>query len=153
AADGGEATKLTSHKSAVRAFEWTDDSTSIVFSAPVPKSDGARALEKAGDDAIVVDEGPNGQGRSDFTELWRTGISGKREEPITRADPPRPQSFRVPPDARKVAIIYRREGSRNGQFHAEIAIVDAATGRLTDVTHNNAPEQNVQWSHDGRMLS
>src|SRR5262245_52584813 len=32
-ATGGEATKLTTHKGTIRAFEWTKDSAAIVFSA------------------------------------------------------------------------------------------------------------------------
>ena len=44
------------------------------------------------------------------------------------------------------ALTYRRENSRNGQFHAEVAVVDAASGELKTLTHNNAPEMAVQWS-------
>ena len=57
------------------------------------------------------------------------------------------------PDAKKIAMIFRRENARNGQNRAEIAVVDMATGALRPVTHNNAPEQNVQWSPEGKVLS
>ena len=63
------------------------------------------------------------------------------------------ESFRVSPDGPKIALIYRRENSRNGQFHAEVASLDAATGEMKTLTHNNAPELAVQWSPEGKMIS
>jgi dipeptidyl aminopeptidase/acylaminoacyl peptidase len=151
--DGGEATKLTNHKGTIRSFEWTKDSASIVFSAEPAKSDAQKAIEKAGDDVVFVDEDANGQERGDFAALWRIGVADKTEQVITHDDRLRIESFRVSPDASRIAVIDRREATRNGQYHAEIAVVETATGALTDVTHNNAPEENVQWSPDGRTLS
>src|SRR6185503_16059564 len=151
--DGGEASRLTDHKSRIRAFEWTKDGASIVFLADRVKSEPQKAAEKAGDDAIFVDEGPNGQERGDFSELWRVTLADKREQAVTHDDALLIESFRVSPDTKKAAIIFRRENTRNGQNRAEIAVVDLATGALRTVTHNNAPEQNVQWSPEGKVLS
>ena len=150
--DGGEASKLTDHKSKITAFEWAKDSASIVFLAERVKPESEKAAEKAGDDAIFVDESSNGQERAEFTELWRVGIADKREQAVTR-DALLIESFRLSPDGRKIAMIFRRENSRNGENRAEVAVVDVATGRQTAVTHNQAPEQNVQWSPEGKMLS
>ena len=150
--DGGEAVKLTDHKSAIRSFEWTKDSQAIVFLADRPKSDAEKTAEKQGDDEIFVDEGPNGQERGDYGEIWRVGIADRTERSIL-SDKLIIEGFRVSPDAAKVALIYRREDSRNGEFRDEVAVADAATGALTDLTHNNAPERSVEWSPDGRMVS
>ncbi|HEY7290937.1 MAG TPA: S9 family peptidase [Vicinamibacterales bacterium] len=151
--DGGEATKLTDHKGTIRAFEWTRDSASIVFSAEHARSDHQKSLEKSGDDAIFVDEGANGQERGDFSGLWRIGLDDKTEHTITTDETLLIENFKVSPDATRIAVVFRRENSRNGQYHAEVGVVDAATGALTTITHNNAPEQNVQWSPDGKTLS
>jgi dipeptidyl aminopeptidase/acylaminoacyl peptidase len=151
--DGGEATKLTDHKGAIKSFEWTRDSASIVFLADHARSDSQKAGEKSGDDAIFVDEAANGQERDDFTELWRIAIADKNEQPITHDDALLIESFRVAPDSRRIAVVYRRENTRNGQYHAEVGVVDVSTGALSTVTHNNAPEQNVQWSPEGKLLS
>jgi dipeptidyl aminopeptidase/acylaminoacyl peptidase len=151
--DGGEASKLTDHKGAIRSFEWTKDSASIVFLAEHAKPEAAKATEKSGDDAIFVDEGANGQERSDFSELWRISVADKTEHPITHDDALLIESFRVSPEGGRIAVVYRRENTRNGQYHAEIGVVDAATGALKTVTHNNAPEQNVQWSPEGKLLA
>jgi dipeptidyl aminopeptidase/acylaminoacyl peptidase len=63
------------------------------------------------------------------------------------------ESFRIAPDGRKLAINFRRENTRNGQNRGEIGVVDVATGAITAVTRNDAPEQNVQWSPEGKLLS
>jgi dipeptidyl aminopeptidase/acylaminoacyl peptidase len=151
--DGGEATKLTDHKGTIKSFEWTKDSKAIVFSAERAKSDAQTASEKAGDDAIFVDEGANGQQRAEFTELWQITVADKTERPITRDDDLLIDNFRVSPDGTKIALTFRRENSRNGQYHTEIALVDAASGELKTITKNNAPEMAVQWSPEGKMLS
>jgi dipeptidyl aminopeptidase/acylaminoacyl peptidase len=151
--DGGEASKLTDHKGNIKSFEWAKDSASIVFLADRAKSDAHKAAEKAGDDAIAVDEGANGQERGEFTELWQLAVADKTEHAITHEDTLLIDSFRVSPDGRKIALIFRRENTRNGQYRAEVAVADATTGAIRTVTKNNAPEQNVQWSPEGKMLS
>src|SRR3954471_23305844 len=151
--DGGEAAKLTDHKGDIKSFEWSKDGASIVFLAERAKSDVQKAAEKAGDDAIVVDEGANGQEQGDYTALWRVAVADKTEQPITHDDSLLIDSFRLSPDNSRIAVIYRRENTRNGQYRAEVAVVDAATGTMRTITKNNAPEQNVQWSPEGKMLS
>ena len=151
--DGGEATKLSDHKGNIKAFDWTKDSAAIVFSAERAKSDAEKAAAKAGDDAIFVDEGANGQERAEFSELWQIAIADKAERQITHDGKLLIENFRVSPDAKKIALTYRPENSRNGQFHAEVAVVDVATGALKTLTHNNAPETAVQWSPEGKMVS
>lgn len=151
--DGGEATRLTDHKGTIKSFEWTDDGSTIVFAAEPAKSESEKADEKAGDDVIFVDEAANGQERGEFSGLWRIGIASKAEQAITHDARLLIEDFQVSSDATKVAVIYRRDNTRNGQFRAEVAVVDAATGTLTDLTHNSAPEQNVRWSPDGKLLS
>lgn len=151
--DGGEAVKLTDHKGAIRSFEWTRDSASIVFLAERAKTDAERAAQKAGDDPIFVDEGPNGQERAEFNALWTIGLTDKTERQVTHDDHLLISGFKVSPDGRKIAVTYRRENTRNGQFHAEVAAVDAATGELKALTKNDAPEANVQWSPEGKLIS
>ena len=68
-AKGGEAWKLTTHKAGVQAFEWLPDGTGIAFAASQPKTDEQKAAEKAGEDAIAVDEGPNGQASGSYSHL------------------------------------------------------------------------------------
>jgi dipeptidyl aminopeptidase/acylaminoacyl peptidase len=151
--DGGEAVKLTDHKGTIRSFEWSKDGASIVFVAEHADSDAEKAAKKAGDDAIYADEDANGQERGQFVELWRVTLADKHEQAITHDNHLLIESFRVSPDGSKVAVIYRHENVRNHQNSAEVGVVNATSGELTTLTHNNAPEQNVQWSPAGTMLS
>ena len=84
--DGGEASRLTDHKSKIKAFEWTKDSTSIVFLAERVKSEAQKAAEKAGDDAIFVDEGPNGQERARVLRAVARRAGGQARAVVTHDD-------------------------------------------------------------------
>ncbi len=61
---GGEATQLTEHETSVGRYAWSDDSTKIFFSATDKRPEDEEEGLENGDDAIFVDEGPNGQNRS-----------------------------------------------------------------------------------------
>ena len=65
-----EATKLSDLKSAVRSLRWSDDSSRIFFSAEEPQTEAQKEARKNAGDGIFVDEGPNGQGRGNFSNLW-----------------------------------------------------------------------------------
>jgi dipeptidyl aminopeptidase/acylaminoacyl peptidase len=151
--DGGEASKLTDHKGEIKSFEWTKDSAAIVFLAEHAKPESVKTSEKSGDDAIFVDEGANGQERGDFNGLWRFSIADKSEHAITTDEHLLISGFRLSPDSKRIAITYRRENTRNGQYHAEVATVDADSGAIKTLTKNDAPEMNVQWSPEGKMIS
>src|SRR5687768_7953010 len=61
-AQGGEATKLSEQKSAIRSIRWSHDSTKIFFAQEEAQTDAQKDTRKNAGDAIFVDEGPNGQG-------------------------------------------------------------------------------------------
>ncbi len=151
-ADGGEAWKLTDHKGSIRAFEWSPGGREIVFVSDNAKSDDDKAAEKAGDDAIYVDEGPNGQGRGRFSKIWTIDLHGGQERALT-TDDRLIGDFMPSPDGTKVALTYRRQNERNGQYRSEVAIVDAVSGQVKDLTSNQAPESDVRWSPDGQLVS
>ena len=151
-AAGGEAWKLGDHKGGVRAFEWAPDGSQMFFSANDAKTDEERALEKEGNDAIYVDEGPNGQDRGSYSNLWTVTIADAKERKVTR-DRMLIGGFKPSPDGKRIAFIYRPDNARNGQYRSEIAIVDVASGEKRDLTKNDAPETDVQWSPDGRWIS
>ena len=151
-ADGGEASKLTDHKSGIRSFEWSEDGRTIFFSAEDPRSEEERTAERQGDDVIFVDEGPNGQSRGRWSNLWLVTVADRKERQITK-EKMLVGDFAASPDATKIAFIYRRQNARNGQYLAELAVADVATGQLRDLTKNEAPEGGVAWSPDGTLVS
>lgn len=150
-ADGGEATRLTSHDGAIRAFEWSADSSRIFFTATIPQSEKEKAAEKSGEDAIFVDEGPNGQSRGHYAELWTIPLDSRKETRITK-EPLLLGDFAPSPDGRRVAYTWRPDATRNGQYKSEIAVVDVATSERQELTHNQAPESNLMWSPDGQSI-
>jgi dipeptidyl aminopeptidase/acylaminoacyl peptidase len=151
-AAGGEAAKLTEHKGEIKAFEWAADGTRIFFRAEQEVSEEEKAAKKAGDDATFVDEGPNGQERGRYSEIWEVGLADKQSRQVSKGQL-LIQDFKPSPDSRRVAVVHRPDNRRNTQYLAEVAVIDAASGELRNLTKNEAPEQNVAWSPDGSLVT
>jgi dipeptidyl aminopeptidase/acylaminoacyl peptidase len=149
---GGEATKLTDHKDGINAFHWSADGKQIFFAANEQKTDAEKKQVKSGDDAIFVDEGPNGQGRSDWHGLWVFDVAEKKEHRITK-DNFVFASFDPSPDGKQIVFCGRKENTRNGEDLVEIYLADVATGEITRLTNNMAPESEVKWSPDGKTIA
>ena len=145
---GGEAVQLTKHKSSVGSYEWTLDSRRIFFVADEPKSEEEEKRHKAGYDAIVVDEGPNGQQAASWNNLWVFDIESKEESKIT-AEEFRIGAFSISPDGSRVVFTARYENRRNQQNLAEIFLFNLEDSTTTQLTENRAPENGVQWAPDG----
>lgn len=151
-ADGGEARQVTHHEGGISRYEWAADGAHLFFVADNPETDAERAARRAGDDAIYVDEGPNGQGPGRFNSLWMVDVADGPERRITR-EPMFIEDFMPSPDGRRIAITFRTENTRNGSYHTEVALIDVADGSRQTLTHNEAPEHAVSWSPDGRTIA
>jgi dipeptidyl aminopeptidase/acylaminoacyl peptidase len=149
---GGEATKLTDRKSAVRSVKWSADSTRIFFTADEPVTDAQKQSRKEGDDGIFVDEGPNGQARAAFTNLWVIGIADKQERQLTTGEQII-TDFAPSPDNSQVAYISRPNNRRNHQNLAEVFVTAVSSATSKRLTTNEAPESNVGWAPDGKAVT
>ncbi len=149
---GGEATKLSDLKSAVRNLRWSEDSTRIFFSAEEPQTDAQKEARKNAGDGILVDEGPNGQGRGNFSNLWVITLADKQTRQLTTGDR-FIGDFRPSPDGLRIVYSSRPNNFRNQQNLAEVYVADAASGQSTQLTKNQAPESNLAWSPDGRAVT
>jgi dipeptidyl aminopeptidase/acylaminoacyl peptidase len=151
--DGGEARQLTKHPTAVRSHEWTGDGARIVFLAndSLPKAE--REARKKGADALFVNEGPNGQTRGDWSNLWWVPIDFEDRDarPITEGERII-GGFAVSPEGGRVAYTFRTENRRNDGHLSEIALVDVASREIRVLTDNEAPESGLTWAPDGRSL-
>ena len=145
---GGEAVQLTKHKTSVGAYQWSEDSGRIFFVADEPRSEEDEKEHKKGNDAIFVDEGPNGQRESQWNNLWVFDIEDKKESQITKEDF-RIGSFHVSPNAKRIVYTARRENLRNQQYLAEIFLLDLEDSTTTRLTNNRAPEGRLIWAPDG----
>ena len=149
---GGEATQLTEHETSVGSYEWSDDSSKIFFSATDKRPEDESTMVDDDEDVIFVDEGPNGQNRSYWSNLWVFDIETREEEKVTDEEFIL-GGFDVSPDATHVAFTARYQNRRNDADKNEIYILDLATGEKTRLTENNAPESVAEWSPDGRMFT
>jgi dipeptidyl aminopeptidase/acylaminoacyl peptidase len=122
--DGGEARQLTSHPSSVRGYEWSRASDRIVFTASDTLPDDEDKRQEDGYDGIFVNEGPNGQTRGSWSNLWwvPTDFDDAEARPIT-AGRRLVGGFAVHPEDDRVAFTFRTENHRNDQYRSEIAVV------------------------------
>ena len=150
--NGGEALQLSEHETAVGSYSWTDDGTRIVFVASHKRSEEEEKDRKDGNDAIFVDEGPNGQTAGQWNDLWSLEVATKTETRLTEMDN-RIGSFSVSPDTRQILFAARTENRRNQSNLSEIHLLDVGTGEIRQLTENRAPEGRITWAPDGRRFA
>ena len=151
-AGGGEAEKLTDHKGEIKSFEWSADGSRIYFLAEQGESDEEKAAKKAGEDAIFVDEGPNGQERGRYSEVWEVTLASKQLRQVSKGQL-LIEEIKPSPDGRRIAVVHRPDNRRNTQYLAEVALLDVSSGELQNLTKNQAPEQHLAWSPDGAHVT
>jgi dipeptidyl aminopeptidase/acylaminoacyl peptidase len=148
---GGEATKLTEHKTAIRALRWSEDSTRIFFTAE--EEDPLKDTRKNSlGDGIFVDEGPNGQGRGSYSNLWVLTVADTQMRQLTTGDN-FIGDFQPSPDGTRVVYTRRPTNQRNQQNLAEVFVLDVAAARSVQLTKNDAPENNLAWAPDGKAVT
>lgn len=154
--DGGEAIQLTTHGTAVGRYRWSEDGSSIFFLASDSLPDDEEKERRKGDDALFIDEGPNGQTRGSWNGVWVVRVSvseapheGRRLTPEGRIV----GDFAPSPDGNHLAYTYRTENRRNAGHLAEIALRSVQTGEEELLTGNDAPESQLAWSPDGAAIT
>jgi dipeptidyl aminopeptidase/acylaminoacyl peptidase len=148
---GGEANKLTEHKTAIRALKWSEDSTTIFFAAE--EEDPLKDTRKNSlGDGIFVDEGPNGQGRGSFSNIWTITVADKQTRRLTTGDN-FIGDFEPSPDGTRVVYTRRPTNQRNQQNLAEVYVLDVAAANSVQLTKNEAPENNIAWAPDGKAVT
>ena len=149
---GGEATQLTEHETSVGSYKWSDDSTKIFFSATDKRPEDESTMVDEDEDVIFVDEGPNGQNRSYWSNLWVFDVASRETTKLTDEEF-FIGGFDPSPDATHIAFTARYSNRRNDGYKNEIYVLDLASGEKTRLTENNAPESVAEWSPDGKMFT
>ena len=147
---GGEAVQLTKHAIGVGNYKWTADGQKIFFVAPVAKSEADKKKHDQ-DDAIFIDEAPNGQRQGQWNQLWVFDVKTKKARVLT-GENLIVSSFDPSPDGTRVAYTARSEARRNQQNRTEIYVLGVTDGVRTRLTENNAPEGNVLWAPDNGSI-
>ena len=149
---GGEAVQLTEHETSIGSYQWSDDSSQIFFVATDKRPDDESTMVNEDDDVVFVDEGPNGQNRSYWSNLWVIDIENQKISQITDEQFV-VGGFDVSPDSARVAFSARYTNRRNDADKNEIYIVELSSGEISRLTDNNAPESVSEWSPDGKMFT
>ena len=154
--DGGEAVQLTEHPTAVGGYRWSEDGASIFFVANDSLAADMEKERKNGDDAVFIDEGPNGQTRGSWNGVWRVTVElGDAPRDATRLTPERRRvgDFAPSPDGNFLVYTNRGENRRNAGHLGEVALLTIASGEEEQITDNDTPESQLAWSPDGRVIT
>lgn len=180
--DGGEAQKITEVKEGINSFEWSPDSTQILFA----KSDEIESKEdrekRFGKFAVEDAE-------YQFTHLWIVDVKpdlwpSPEEVPCyesdTKSDPnkddsdpqntkddcvslPEPKqltkgekftviSYSFSPDGKKVAFSHLVNPLRNSYTTSDISILSIGTGEIQPLVSNPGYDGGPIWSPDSRWI-
>lgn len=145
---GGEAVQLTKHKTSVGSYQWSEDARTIFFVADEARDEEEEKEHKNGNDAIFVDEGPNGQREARWSNLWVFDLDEKEEKRITEEEF-RIGGFSVSPNGQRILYTARTENLRNQQYLGEIFLLDLDDNSTEKLTNNRAPENGPVWAPDG----
>ena len=149
---GGEAVQLTKHETSIGSYQWSEDSKRIFFVATDERPDDESTIVNEDDDVVFVDEGPNGQNRSYWSNLWVFDVENHEITQITDEEFVL-GGFDVSPDSARIAFSARYTNRRNDADKNEIYFVEFSSGEISRLTDNNAPESVAEWSPDGKMFT
>ena len=149
---GGEAVQLTKHETSIGSYQWSNDSKRIFFVATDKRPDDESTIVNEDDDVVFVDEGPNGQNRSYWSNLWVFDVENHEITQITDEEFVL-GGFDVSPDSARIAFSARYTNRRNDADKNEIYFVELSSGEISRLTDNNAPESVAEWSPDGKMFT
>lgn len=150
--DGGEARPVTDHETEVEAYEWAGDGRAFVFLAAEPRSDEEKEAREKGEDAVIVDEGPNGLKAGRWKNLWLFDVEAGSETRLTD-ERLHVYELEVSPSGDRVLFTARASSDRNDIDQNEIYLVTVDDGRVEKLTDNRAVEDSIHWAPDGRSFS
>lgn len=144
-ASGGEASRLTEGKNAIRSFEWSPDGRQIAFIAPEPKTEPDEKKEKDKDDARVVDRDDR------HSRLWLIDVESKKVRKVI-ASPWQISDAQWTPQGDRL-IVSATDHPESDQNTNRIYAVAAADGAMKEIAAPRGPFGSVRVSPDGKSLT
>ena len=144
---GGEATRLTSHDGGIRSFRFSRDGSRIAFAATDPAPDDFEEREESYGDYAVED--------TDFrmAHLWVTEVrAGAEPRRLTGGDGFTVGSFDWSPDGHEIAFDHTPTPQVNSSRHADISVVEVATGTVRTLAADSGRQRGPMWSPDGGRI-
>jgi len=142
---GGEARVVTHHPTSVSRLSWSPDGKRIYFVAPDPKSDEAKAREKAKDDVFAYDE------NYQQTHLWNVAVDSMMETRITDGDYS-VLEYQLSSDGRKIACQRAPNPLLGYADQGEVWVMDADGSHGVQLTKNDVPENGATLSPDNAQV-
>jgi len=151
--EGGEAEQLTSHEGGISAFQFSPDGSRIAFTATDPTpNDFEEREERYGDYAVEDDD-------FRMTHLWVTDVrAGAEPRRLTGGGSYTVgggfggSAFDWSPDGREIAFGHTPTPQVNSFPHADISVVDVATGTVRTLVAGESRESGPMWSPDGARI-
>lgn len=147
-AAGGEAQAITKEEEGVSVFEWSPDGKRLALlrNNPESKADKARK-EKYGAWAFDDEE-------YQLAHLW---VVDFRLDSLPKSQRLTEGAFTVSgfawsPDGRMIAYSYQPNPLINSSKYADIAVIDVATKKITDVVKNPLGDALAGWSPDSKAI-
>ena len=150
AAEGGEAEMLSDVKGSLGAYKVSADGKSVAYTAFEPPADLEKA-KKEKRDFRVLDANPEN------AELYvipaEAPALAKREPKKLFEAKYHVADFDWSPDSKTIAFEHWPSPLADNWTKADIAEVDVASGRVTDIAKTRAAESSPRYSPDGRFLA
>jgi dipeptidyl aminopeptidase/acylaminoacyl peptidase len=147
--EGGEAEMLTDVKGSVGEYKVSPDGRSVAYAAYEPPADLEKA-RKEKRDFRVVDADP--ENHSLYVVPGEANGEGKRDAKKIFEAKYHVASFDWSPDGKSIAFEHWPAPLADNWTKADIAEVDVATGKVTELAKTPAAESAPHYSPDGRYL-
>jgi dipeptidyl aminopeptidase/acylaminoacyl peptidase len=152
---GGEAEKLTSEENGVLGFRWSPDGKRISFITRDTPKDKAEREKKKKDkfDTIVVEK------EFIYSHIWTINVETKEKKRVTEGAYSI-DSAEWSPDGKWVAFVRSKNGAPESPYselspdrNSDIYLISSDGGTPRQLTTNQGPDVNPQFSPDGKWLA
>ena len=147
---GGEALAITEWKEKQGSWRLSPDGTFFILRKNEEHKD-RKDRDKEGYDQIYVNEGPNGQGRGSWSNLWKYDPESRELTRLTERDWS-VGAFDIAPDNGRIVLSARPDNRRNTGGRAELYLLDIESKEITRLTENESPEGGPTWAPDGKRI-
>lgn len=166
-ADGGEPIQVTSTPRGVQTkrpegvsgfgmkvqpFVWGPDSSRVYFLSEDAPDTKQILKEKAGFRTSRAFEGPHGQTRAAWVNVWSADVVTQKNTQVTK-EAALIYDMDLSPQGDQLVVGFRRENARNAGNLAELGLVDLQKGKIAQITDNDVPEWGTKFSPSGDRVA
>jgi len=142
---GGEAARLTKHKTNITNISWSPDGNTIYFLANEDRSALEKQRKKDRDNMIRFDD--------DFAQrhVWQVNVKSGEAKQLTEGDY-YVRFYNVSPDGSKIVYSRAPKPLLDNLWDGELWVMKADGSEAVQVTHNAYPETGARLSPDNNTI-